>query len=105
MFWQVKNKIQKQKFFSQNKIKNNFNRVLFKNYIFTKQNKFLIDASHIFSLYNNQVVKKNKYYRKYKNYCLITGKSRSVSRFCLLSRMQIKKMMNLGLLTGLRTFN
>lgn len=102
MFWQIQSKLRKQKFFTSLKSKNNFNRVILKNYLinYTKFNK-LVNLS----IYNNQVISKNSFYRKYKNYCLITGKSKSVFRFCMLSRMQIKKFMNLGLFIGVRKFN
>lgn len=37
-----------------------------------------------------------------KNLCVITGKARSVYRFCKLSRMELKRYSGLGLLNGLK---
>lgn len=37
-----------------------------------------------------------------KNLCIITGKARSVYRFCKLSRMELKRYSGFGLLNGLK---
>ncbi len=48
-------------------------------------------------------LKKNKFSSHKRSMCLITGRLQSVYQFCRLTRMQIKKIASLKLMTGLRS--
>lgn len=73
----------------------------------TKQNQFrtISQKRRVPSLYshsNNWLAKPARYSRKFRRICVVTGRTRGVSRFFGLSRIQIKRAAKLRLVTGLR---